>query len=369
MRRIHLSISTWVALFILIMATACSNSGAAKTQATPTPLPTPAAASKPTYTVQRGDITAQVQFSARIIPAVEEELFFRADGRVRNVYVRGGDEVKKGQVLADLVSLDKMEAEALQQEYTLRRAEINLEMAWLRQQLAATQDATWNTGYEIRQKMNQYEVELAQIALDETKLQVKSLNTNITDAQIVSPLDGKVLAVDVLEGAEVRAFNPLITVGDDTQLEVGATLTTTQMQELAEEMTVIVELPNRPGEKLNGKVRSLPYPYGTGGGTQTSSTTTAGAKVDNTTRVALENPDSIKGFRLGDLVQVTVILESKKDVLWLPPAAIRSFEGRNFIVIKTDGLPKRVDVRIGIKNEEQVEILAGVEEGQVAIAP
>lgn len=369
MRRNHLSIFTWVALIILILATACSGGGAAKTQPTPTPLPTPAAASKPTYPVQRGDITAQVQFSARIIPAVEEELFFRADGRVRNVYVRGGEAVKKGQVLADLVSLDKMEAEALQQEYTLRRAEINLEMAWLRQQLAATQDATWNPGYEIRQKMNQYEVELAQIALDETKLQVKSLNTNITDAQIISPLDGKVLAVDVLEGAEARAFNPLITVGDDSKLEVGATLTTTQMQELAEEMQVIVELPNRPGEKLNGKVRSLPYPYGTGGGTQTSSTTTAGATVDNTTRIALDNPDSIKGFRLGDLVQVTVILESKKNVLWLPPAAIRSFEGRNFVVIKTDGLPKRVDVRIGIKNEEQVEILAGVEEGQVAIAP
>ena len=88
-----------------------------------------------------------------------------------------------------------------------------------------------------------------------------------------------------------------------------------------------------------------------------------------TTRIALDDPEIIKGFRLGDLVQVTVILENKQNVLWLPPQAIRSFEGRNFVVIKTDGLPKRVDVRIGIKNQEQVEILDGVEEGQVAIAP
>ena len=74
--------------------------------------------------------------------------------------------------------------------------------------------------------------------------------------------------------------------------------------------------------------------------------------------MALDNPESIKGFRLGDLVQVTVIKESKQNVLWLPPQAIRTFEGRNFVVIKTDGLPKRVDVRLGIKNEEQVEILS-----------
>jgi RND family efflux transporter MFP subunit len=370
MRRIHLSFFTWIALTSLILATACSSGNAAKAQPTPTPLPTPAAANKPTYTVKRGDVVAQVQFSARIIPAVQEELFFRVDGRVRKVYVRGGDRVTKGQVLADLISLDQMEMQAAQQANDLRKAEINLEMSWLRQQLAATQDSTWNAGYEIRQKMNAYEVELAQIALDETKLKAKNLDVNITDAQIISPLEGKVLSVNVLEGAEVRGFSPLVTVGDDTQLEVGGTLTTTQMQELAEGMVAQAELANRPGEKLSGKVRSLPYPYGTGGGTQTSSASSAAGKtVDNTTRIALDNPDSLKGFRLGDLVQVTVLKESKQNVLWLPPQAIRSFEGRNFVVVKTDNLPKRVDVRLGIKNEEQVEIISGMEEGQIAIAP
>ncbi len=56
-------------------------------------------------------------------------------------------------------------------------------------------------------------------------------------------------------------------------------------------------------------------------------------------------------------------------MLWVAPQAIRTYEGRNFVVVKTDSLPKRVDVRLGIKNEEQVEILEGLEEGQVVIAP
>lgn len=369
MRRKLLSFFTWIALASLVLTAACSGQGATKQQPTPTPLPTPAAASKPIYTVTRGDVTSRVQFSARIIPAIQEELFFRTDGRVRKVYVRSGETVKKGQVLADLISLDQMEMQAKQQTYDQRKAEINLEMAWLRQQLAATQDSTWNAGYDIRQKMNQYEVELAQIALDETKLATKNLDTAITDSQIVSTLDGKVLNIDVLEGSEVRAFNPLFTVGDDSKLEVGATLTSTQMQDLTEGMLAEIELPNRPGEKLKGKVRSLPYPYGTGGGTQNSKTSNTGAAVDNTSRVSLDNPDSMKNFRLGDLVQATVIKESKKNVLWLPPQAIRTFEGRNFVVVKTEGLPKRVDVKLGIKNEEQVEILDGLEEGQIVIAP
>lgn len=371
MRRSLPSFFTLLAITGTLLITACSGGGASsREEATPTPLPTPATSTKPTYQVQRGDILAQVQFSARVMPSVQEELFFRASGRVRNVYVRNGDVVTTGQVLADLLQLDDMESQARSQALNLRRAEIAVETAWLRQQLAATQMANWDQGYDINMKLHAYEVELAQIAYEETKMNSQNLQGAIEDAQVISPLDGKVLSITVLEGQEVNAFQGLVTVGDDTQLEVGATLTSTQMQDLAEGMTAVIELPNRPGVKLDGVVRSLPYPYGTSGGNkEAANATKTGATVDTTTRVELSNPSDAEGFKLGDLVQVTVIKESKQNVLWLPPQAIRTFEGRNFVVIKTEGLPRRVDVRVGIKNDEKVEILEGVEEGQIVIAP
>lgn len=372
MRRKLLSFFTMLALASLLLATACTGGTATKEQSTPTPLPTSVTSSKPTFTVTKGDITAQVQFTARVVPSIQEELFFRSDGRVRKVYVRGGDSVTEGQVLADLVSLDQMESEARQQELSLRRAQIAYEMAWLNQQLASTRTPDWSEGYDIEMKMQQYEVELAQISLEETKLQNENLDTAINDARITSTINGKVLSLSVIEGAEVRAFQGLITVGDDSTLEVGATLTSTQMQELAEGMKATIELPSRPGEKLTGAVRSLPYPYGTGGGKNASgdsSVTSGTSTIDTATRVSLDDPSVIRGFRLGELVTVTVVKESKQNVLWLPPTAIRSFEGRNFVVVKTEALPKRVDVKLGIKNEERVEILSGVEEGQVIIAP
>lgn len=371
----HRGLLNFITLFALAGASvlaACSSGGAPnKEAATPTPLPTPATATKPTYTVQRGNILAKVQFSARVMPRVQEELFFRASGRIRKIYVRNGDMVTEGQVLADLLQLDDMETQARTQELALRRAEIYLEQAWLRQQLAATQMPNWDKGYDIQMKMYAYEVELAQIAYEETKMSSQNLQGAIQDAQIISPLNGKVLSISIIEGQEVNAFSGLITVGDDSQLEVGATLTSTQMQDLAEGMEATVELPNRPGVKLTGSVRSLPYPYGTSGGTadEVKKQEKLGATVDTTTRVELDNQSDLEGFRLGDMVQVTVIKQSKDNVLWLPPAAIRTFEGRNFVVVKTDGLPSRVDVRVGIKNEEMVEILEGVEEGAVVISP
>lgn len=375
MRRTLLSFISLLAFASLLLVSACSGSGnTANAKATPTPLPTPMVASKPTYKVQRGDVTSLVEFSARVMPKTQEDLYFRTDGRVRKVYVRNGDTVKKGQVLADLVSLDKMEMQSKQQALDLRKAEINYEMTWLQQQLWTTQTPNWDAGYDIRAKLQAYQVELAQIALDETKLQTTDLNTAISDSQITSSLDGKVLSINVLEGDDVKAFDPKITVGDDSQLEVGATLTTDQMQLLTEKMPVSMSSPSHPSGKLKGTIRSLPYPYGTGGGTKdsasTSSTSGAGKATDNTTRIALDQPETMKDFRLGDMVDVTVVLKNNTNVLWLPPQAIRTFEGRNFVVVKNaSGQSARTDVKVGIQNADRVEIVSGVKEGQEVVAP
>jgi multidrug efflux pump subunit AcrA (membrane-fusion protein) len=73
------------------------------------------------------------------------------------------------------------------------------------------------------------------------------------------------------------------------------------------------------------------------------------------------------GFELGDLVRVTVVLEAKPDVLWLPPQAIRTFEGRRFVVVQEEDAQRRVDVNVGIQGEDRVEIEEGLSEGDVVL--
>jgi multidrug efflux pump subunit AcrA (membrane-fusion protein) len=62
-----------------------------------------------------------------------------------------------------------------------------------------------------------------------------------------------------------------------------------------------------------------------------------------------------------------VVLERKDDVLWLPPQAIRTFEGRRFVVVQEGDAQIRVDVKVGIESEDRVEIEEGLSEGQVVI--
>ena len=101
---------------------------AADEAATPTPIPTPVVPVKPTYEVQRGEIVDELTFSGRISPVVEEELFFRASGRVRAVFAKRNEMVKKDQVIAEL-EIDGLERELNSAQLTLERAEVELASA------------------------------------------------------------------------------------------------------------------------------------------------------------------------------------------------------------------------------------------------
>ncbi len=228
--------------------------------------------------------------------------------------------------------------------------------------------------YEVAIKERQ--VELAQIALDELQrgvdpllkndveratLKVQKLEAAIADAQIIAPFDGQVLSISLTEGRPVDAFKPVAIVADPSQLEVSADLTSNQLQDLVEGMPVTVVLVSRPGQELKGHIRRLPYPYGGGGRTEGLD------EADKSTRIALEATAAEAGFELGDLARVTVILERKEDVLWLPPQAVRTFEGRRFVVVQDGEAQRRVDVKVGIQSEDRVEIVEGLTEGQIVI--
>jgi multidrug efflux pump subunit AcrA (membrane-fusion protein) len=86
-------------------------------------------------------------------------------------------------------------------------------------------------------------------------------------------------------------------------------------------------------------------------------------------RITLEQPPGELGYKTGDSVMLTIILEQKEGALWLPPQAVRDFDGRRFVIVQDPGGQRRVDVIVGIESDERVEILEGLNEGDVVIAP
>ena len=198
-------------------------------------------------------------------------------------------------------------------------------------------------------------------AVAKAGLDLADLQAQITDTLILAPFDGEVVAVNTAAGKAVEGFNPILVVADPSELEVTAELSVEEMRRLSEGQAVTAALVEFPGQELFGSIRSLPYPYGSGG------SATGLEEEDRATHLTME----FGGVDVepGDLARVTVVLERKEDALWLPPAAIRTFEGRQFVVVQEGAGQRRVDVILGIESEERVEIVAGVKEGDVVIGP
>ncbi len=352
---------TAILLFLALASIGCQGSPQQQPQeeVTPTPIPTQAAPVNPVYTVQRGDVVQKIEFTGRIAPVVEQELFFRSDGRVRHVLVERNQSVKSGQLLADL-EIEDLERQLAITELNIRRAKVQLEITQLSLEYAKEQVQTKAQVQQVA--ILERQVELSKIALDEASLNLEDLKASIADAQIIAPFDGVLLSVNIEKGMAVTGYKPVVVLADLTRLEVTADVNTDFLRQLQEGMPVTGAFISKPGESFNGSIRRLPYPYG--GGTGSS----AVEEQDKTTRINLDIPDTVE-FELGDLIRITVIIAKQENALWLPPQAIRNFEGRRFVLVQDGEVQRRTDVKVGLTGEERVEIVEGLEEGQTVIGP
>ncbi len=358
---------------------------------TPTPIPTAQIALKPTYTVARGDVVDTATFSGRISPEREEELYFRTDGRIRSVFFKRNTAVKQGDVIAEY-EIDALERELNAAQLELERAQVTLDeavrnhaldqreaQAQLERAQILLEGADRNPDVARSQvEAYQKDVEMAQIDVERLSTGISSLLQNdltraqyaveklqqeIAEAQIIAPFDGILLSLSLSPGQAVTGYQPVASVADASTLEISADLLSNQLELLAEQMPVTFVFSSRPGETLHGVIRRLPYPYGSGGSGQTIE------EKDKSTRIVIEETLEAGDYELGDLVRVTAEVERAEDVLWLPPQAIRNFNGRLFTVVQDGDVQRRVDVRIGVEAEDRVEIREGVEEGQTIVGP
>ncbi len=231
--------------------------------------------------------------------------------------------------------------------------------------------------HDIEVKILEQNVRLAQLNLDKVggeidsvlaqdvakaQLVVDRLEAQVADARLVAPFAGEVTMVGAYAGRTVTAYRPVVNVAAPGALEISADLTSDTMAKLSIGQPATIEIVNYPAEEFHGSIRRLPYPYGTGG-----SSTAGTAEEDRSTRVSIDDADV--ELEKGALVHVTVTLQEKDDVLWLPPEAIRTFQGKDFVLVLEGEGQKRVPVTVGIKAEDRVEIESGVEEGQVIVGP
>ena len=182
------------------------------------------------------------------------------------------------------------------------------------------------------------------------QLDIDRILQDIEQSSLYSPIDGIVLEVNIVPGDSANAFEAVMTIGIPEPLEVIANLAFSDTQRLSIGMVGRCEVANQPATAVGCAVRQIPL---------------SNRDADQTTRVAA----SLQNIPDGQLIEVTLPLQVREGVLWLPPAAIRTFQNRTFVVIDTPTGDQVLDVVLGLQTDDRVEIVSGVEQGAVVIAP
>jgi RND family efflux transporter MFP subunit len=194
--------------------------------------------------------------------------------------------------------------------------------------------------------------------LSAAKLQLENLQAAISAGQLVAPFDGIVAEISTGPGKQVDAYRSVITVINDAQKELLIqNVSSEDASRIGIGMAVDIFFARAPAVAIKGSIVKLPTKA-------TSSSSTVNS--DPAYHVDYQVPADLK-VTVGDLASVVITLKRQADALWLPPQAVRTFEGRRFVVIKDGTRQRRQDVRIGIVSSERVEILEGLKEGDVIV--
>ncbi len=381
--RTRLALCTRVACTTLIMAaliTACGTSSGQAEAPTPTPLPPQPAVEKQTYTVERGDIVEELQLSGRVAAKREDSLAFGQAGNIAKIFVRVTEPITKGRVLAELDQGDRLnqlqqaqialdQAKLAQQrgqdkqKYAIQQAQLDLEEAQTRLKLASSAGDRQLANIGVRRA--QLNLEQARVGsdldlqkqVDTAKLAYDRIKAQVDAGRLYAPYDGQVSGISVQPGAAVEAYKPVMTVMDPREREIKVDNTvSTDLRRLSIQQPVTIQFSRYPDTPVKGVIERLPQ-------AATSNDNTQGADA----AVHIKYDPGKLDLDVGDLARITVTLQHKEKILWLPPQAIRTFQGRRFVVVQDGDRQRRVDVKLGIEGPDRTEIVEGLKEGQKVI--
>ncbi len=314
----------------------------------------------PLAKVARQDLATVVKATGVVKPMIGAQVRVgsRASGVVKRLFVRVGDNVAKGQVLAELdtgeLSARRGQAAAVlaSSEADLRYAEVDL-----------------GRKRELRnaQLLAPSELDLAERALavaeqrkSEARSSLEYAATQLGYARILAPITGIVSSVSTQEGETVAASlsaPTFVTLLDLSRLEVWAYVDETDIGRVRVGQPARFTVDTYPGQEFPGRVTAI-YPEAE-----------IRDNVVNYVCVVRFDPPRDRTLRPEMTATVTIAVETRTHVLAVPRRAVQREGGRTFVVVRHGAVDERRVVTTGSRDETWCEIADGLAEGEEVLLP
>ncbi len=223
----------------------------------------------------------------------------------------------------------------------LKQAQANLDQA--RAQLLKLTDPSPN------------DLKAAQANVDQARAGRDLAQAQLDNAIIRAPFDGIVTHVDFDQGSFAPAGRTILGVADTSELRVKLNIDETDIAQVKTGQDATIDLDAYPGQALTARVTDV-----------AASATTNQGVVNYIVTVTL-NPGDVP-VKIGMTANANVVVDRRDNVLIVPNRAIRASNSQRFVTIQSpDGKTQEVEVKLGMANDQDTEIVGGLKEGQQVI--
>jgi HlyD family secretion protein len=311
-----------------------------------------------TARVSRRDIGSAVKATGVIKPMVgaEVKVGSRASGVVGRLYVRIGDSVRRGQLLAELDGRE-LRARRDQAEAALKSAAANLEYAQadLRRKRALAKEQLISAGdLDLAERAHA----VAEQQQAEAAASLEYARTQLAYARIYAPISGVVGSVSTQEGETVSASlaaPTFVTLVDLTRLEVWGYVDETDIGRIQVGQKARFTVDTYRDEEFSGYVTAV-YPR----------PEIRDNVVNYVVVVEFTAPPS-RTLRPEMTATVKIAIDGRDNVLAVPRAAVRHEQGRTLVYCQGEGKAVARAVATGVRDDAYWEIVDGLSEGDVVL--
>ncbi|HUU37853.1 MAG TPA: efflux RND transporter periplasmic adaptor subunit [Candidatus Desulfaltia sp.] len=278
-------------------------------------------------------------------------------GKIDRINVSEGDRVSRGQILAELdtqairLQLEQAEAALAVAQANFNNAKTNwerLERLYKEKAVSEQQYEQVKLGYDsAKAQLNQAQaaVNLAKHSLDVSIMKapfsgiIASKNAEVGD--VINPLMG---------GFSPGSGGGVLTLVDFSRVKIRVEISGADIPLIRKGQEVILRVPTIPGREFRGTVQVVNL--------------AADPQTKNFgVEVAVDNPDLV--LRPGTFGEIILETQTHENALVVPQKAI--LENKHVFVAR-DGRAAKREVVLGLQNATLIEILNGVEEGDLVIA-
>jgi macrolide-specific efflux system membrane fusion protein len=342
-----------------------------------------------TAAVERTDLEDTVLASGTINSERDVNVGAQVSGQIKKLHVQLGDQVKQGQLLAEIDSTTQantlrnaeaqvalLQAQLQAKQALFRQAEITYQ----RQQGLFKQDAGSKADLDAAEATlatTRADINVLQAQIQQANISVDTARVNLGYSRIVAPIDGVVTGVIAEEGRTVNAVQSAPTIIKLSRLDrvlIKAQISEADVVRVKPGLPVYFTILGEPQKRYEAKLRSIePSPESEQVDTSTKTTTTTSssttAAIYYNGLFEVPNPDG--KLRVAMTAQVFVVLAKADDVLAIPASALgkRNRKDGTYTVRVLEGEPgaQRVvdrQVKVGLNNRVQAQVLSGLKEGE-----